>query len=155
MSDLIMTPMLGKWRAYTDGTVTGGTLGLVILRSISLQADADLRTHTTLAAMLAAGNVEANWSTGTPYARKFGITATGIPGVAQYAAGIPDQTFLSAGTFDAPQPLAKAVLCWYPTGSVGVNSAWLPLAFVDWPEVANGASITVDVNASGLLLTTG
>ncbi len=148
MSDQIMTPMIGKWRAYTDGTITGGTLGLVALKLAGIQADATLRTHATLAAILAA-NAEATF---TNYARKTGIVPTPIPGTAQYATDIPDQTFASAGTTGAPENLAKLVLCWYPTAQVGTTSAWLPLCHLDWPEIANGADLTATVNASGVLL---
>ena len=150
MADQIMTPVLGKWRAYTDGSLGAGAIALVILQAA--QADATLRTHATLAALLAAsGNTEASWTTGTAYARKTGIVPAPIPGTAVQDVDIADQVWDNAGVSTTPIALAKIVVCWRPNGTTVADSLWIPLGHADFPEYANGAQITASINATGLL----
>lgn len=153
MADQMMTPVLGKWRAYTDGSMGAGALMFVILKSA--QADGTLRTHATLSALLAgSGNVEADWSTGTPYARKTGIAPVAVPGVARQDVDIADQTWANAGTSGAFQDVVKIVVCWRFTANTA-DSATIPLGHADFPERANGADLTSTIATSGLFAALG
>lgn len=150
MADVVFTPVLGKWRAYCDGSMGMGALAIYILRQA--EADATLRTRATWAEVKgAANNVEANF---TNYAAKTGVAATVVPGTAQVYVDIVDQTWLSAGTTASPITLAKLIVCWRPnSGATDANT--IPLAALDYQEVANGADITATINATGVLLATG
>lgn len=150
MSDQIMTPQLAKWRAYCDGSIVAGAIAVYILKAA--EADSTLRTRTTWAAVkAAAGNTEADFAN---YAAKTGVTPTVIPGTAQVSVDVPDQTWASAGTVGSPQNLAKLIVCWRPTLSP-TDANTIPLAHLDYPEIANGASIVAEINATGILLATG
>ena len=150
MSDQVFTPVLGKWRAYCDGSIVAGSIAIYILRTA--EADATLRTRATWAEVkAAANNLEANF---TNYAAKTGITPTIVPGTAQVAVDIPDQTWLSAGNSGSPLNLAKLIVCWRPTTSP-TDANTIPLAHLDYQEVANGSDITATINATGVLLATG
>lgn len=153
MADQLMTGVLGKWRAYLEGAYGAGSVGILILKSA--QADGTLRTHNTVAALLAAsGNTEADWSTGTAYARKTGITPTVTQGTALVDGDIPDQTWTAASTAAAPQQLAKAIAYWRFTANTA-DTASVPLCHLDYPEYANGADLIVTVNATGIIRSTG
>lgn len=153
MADQMMTPQLGRWKAYTDGSLGAGALCVVLLRTA--ETDATLRTYATLAALLAAsGNVEANWTGGTAYARKTGITATATPGTALQDVDMPDQTWENAGVASSPQDLVKFLVCWRPSNAAN-DSAIIPLGHCDYPERANGASITATIKDTGILRAAG
>lgn len=153
MADQMFTPVLGKWRAYTDGSLGAGALCLVLLKSA--EGDATLRTYSTLATLLAAaGNVEANWTGGTAYARKTGIAPVAIPGTALQDVDMADQTFENAGVPATPMDMVKGLVCWRFTAKT-TDADIIPLGHLDYPERANGASITLTIKDTGIMRAAG
>lgn len=151
MADFTFNVALGAGRYYSD-LVKAGTGGFRVVLLKTAEADATLRTRATLAAVKAAtGTAEADWATGTAYARKTlgagdGLTIT--VGATQVDVDVSDLTWLNAGSTGTPQQLSDLLFCYAPaTGSA--DSAIVPLTCHDYPEYANGADITATLAASG------
>lgn len=142
VSDIALGSVVEKVR---DGATN---IGILLLKVA--QADATLRTHATVAAILAAANTEADF---TNYARKTGITGTINVDTGAHTANvdIPDQTFTSAGGA-SNNTLVKCVI-FYDQG--GTDATRIPLVLLDCAITTNGNNLVLVINAAGIFVATG
>lgn len=151
MADFVFNVALGAGRYFSDQVKAGnGGFRAVLLKAA--EADSTLRTRKTLAEVKAAsGTSEADWATGTVYARKTLAASDGLTitvGATQVDVDVSDLTWLNAGSTGTPQQLSDLLLCYAPA-SGPADSAIVPLTCHDYPEYANGADITATLAASG------
>ncbi len=152
MADFVFNVAKGKVNAYhdrvNDNDPANSALVVVLLKTAA--ADATLKDLDDLAAILAAGSVEADF---TNYARKVLTDADIVASVVDDAtdrreADIPDQTWTAAGGA-ANNTLAKLLVCYDPDTTGGTDSALIPLTAHDWVLTTNGSDITAQVPAAG------
>jgi len=152
VGDIVFNVAKGAVNAYHDRVNDGdpANCGLIVVLLKTAEADALLRDYDTLAAILAGGNVEADF---TNYARKT-LVAAGIgPTVAddtndRREADIPDQTWSSAGGA-SNNTLAKLLICYDPDTTGGADSAIVPLTAHDYVVTTNGGDIAAAIAAAG------
>ena len=140
MADFVFN--IGKARAY-EAYLDGVDLRIVLLKVA--QADATLKDHDTLAAILAAANTEADF---TNYARKQVLNANITPNVddvnERVDIDIPDQTWVAAGGA-ANNTLAKLIIC-----IDGANDGLrIPLTAHDFVATTDGNDLVAQINAAG------
>jgi hypothetical protein len=123
---------------------------LIIVLLKAAAADATLIDQDDLAAILAGGSTEADFSN---YARKT-LTDADIAASAvddsndRREADIPDQTWTAAGGA-ANNTLAKLLVCYDPDTTGGTDSAIIPLTAHDFVVTTNGGDITAQIAAAG------
>lgn len=140
MADLVFNISKGAVaeKVRDDATKVG-----VLLLKVA-QADANLRDHDTIAALLAAANTEANF---TNYARKTGITGTVTvdDGNDRTDIDFPDQTWVAAGG-GTNNTLVKLIV-FYDEG--GTDATRIPLTAHDFAVTTDGSDLTAQINAAG------
>lgn len=124
---------------YRDTAASGGILLLTVN-----QAEATLRDHDDLAALLAAANTEAAF---TNYARKTGLTGTITVDDSNERVDLdfPDQTWSSAGGA-ANETMTKLVTFYQETAA---DSGRIPGTDHDFTPTTDGSDLTVQFNAAG------
>jgi hypothetical protein len=121
----------------------GSGSGLILLLKVS-QADASLVDHATVAAMLAGGNTEADF---TNYARKTSLTGTITVDNTndRVDVDIADQTWTSAGGA-SNNTLTKLVVAYQESAA---DSGRIPLTHHDFALTTDGSDITAQINSAG------
>ena len=123
---------------------------LIVVLLKTAAADATLIDQDDLAAILAGGSSEADF---TGYARKV-LTDSDIVASAvddtnnRREADISDPTWDPAGGA-ANNTLAKLLICYDPDTTSGTDSTIVPLTAHDFVVTTNGGSISATVNAAG------
>lgn len=152
MADIVFNIAKGKVALYhdkVDGNDPSNSALIVVLLKTAA-SDATLRDQDTLAAVLAGGSTEADF---TNYARKT-LTDADISAAAvddandRVDADIPDQTWTSAGGA-SNNTLAKLLVCYDPDTTGGTDSAIIPLTAHDFVVTTNGGDITAQIAAAG------
>lgn len=117
-------------------------LGMMLLKTS--EADDTLNNHDTLAALLAGGNVEADF---TNYARKTGLTGsiTVDDTNNRVDVDLPDQTWASAG--GASNNTLTDLIVYYENAAA--DATRIPLTCHDFASTTDGSDLTAQVNASG------
>jgi len=117
-------------------------LGMMLLK-VS-EADATLKDRDDLAAILANGSTEADF---TNYARKTGLTATITVDDTndRVDVDIPDQTWTSAG--GGTNNTLTDLIVYYQEAAA--DASRVPLTLHDFAETTTGSDITAQVNAAG------
>lgn len=144
----------GRTIAYAanvnGNTPANSALEIVILKTS--EADDTLNNYTTLSALLAGSNTEAD---ATAYARKVltdtdSITITVDNTANTVTLDIPDQVWTTiGGTLD--NTTTDLLVCYNPDTTSGVDTATIPLLCYDFVATTNGNNLTAEINASGLL----
>lgn len=116
-----------------------GSVTLLLLKTA--QADSTLAAHQTVSSMLAAANVEADF---TGYSRKTGITATLSVGSTS-TADMPDQTFANAGG-TTNNTISKAIIA---VQSGSGDGGLIPLAHYDAVVTTNGSDLEIKLASQG------
>lgn len=108
------------------------------------EAEATLRDRADVAAILANGSTEADF---TNYARKTGLTATITVDNTndRVDVDIPDQTWTSAGGA-ANNTLTKLIIAYQESAA---DSGRVPLTHHDFAATTDGSDLTAQINASG------
>jgi hypothetical protein len=153
MGDVVFNISKGKVNEYHDrvdgNDPANSALIVVLLKTVA--ADATLKDQDDLAAILAGGSTECDF---TNYARKTltdaSISASVVDDVNdRREADIPDQTWSSAGGA-INNAIAKLLVCYDPDTTSGTDSSIVPLAAYDFVVSAtNGGDITATINAAG------
>ena len=152
MGDFVFNVAKGKVNAYVDRVNDNdpSTSGLVVVILQTAAADATLIDQDDLAAILAGGSTEADFSN---YARKV-LTDADISGSVvddtnnRRESDIPDQTWTAAGGA-TNNTTAKLLVCYDPDTTGGTDSAIIPLTAHDWVLTTNGGDIVAQINAAG------
>lgn len=152
MADLVFNVSKGSVAAYhnrvNDNDPTNAALIVVLLKTAA--ADSTLRDQDTLAAILAGGSTEADF---TNYARKI-LTDADIAAATvddandRVDADIPDQTWTAAGGA-SNNTLAKLLICYDSDTTAGTDTNIVPLTAHDFVVTTNGGDITAQIAASG------
>lgn len=152
MSDIVFNVAKGKVNEYHDRVVgndpANSALIVVLLKVAS--ADATLRDFSTLAAVLAGGSTEADF---TNYARKTltdaVLTVSTVDNTNdRREADIPDQTWTSAGGA-SNNTLAKLLICYDSDTTGGTDANIIPLTAHDFVITTNGGDITAQIATAG------
>lgn len=145
MSDGVFNVGKGRTAYYSSLPGTNDALVVVLLKTA--QADATLRDHDTLGAILAAANTEADF---TNYARKTVTSVTvDLDDTAESVdADFADQTWTSAGGA-SNNTLAKLLVCYDPDTTGGTDTAIIPLTFHDFVATTDGTDLVAQVHADG------
>jgi hypothetical protein len=108
------------------------------------EAEATLRDRDDVAAILANGSTEADF---TNYARKTGLTGTITVDDTndRVDVDIPDQTWTAAGGA-ANNTLTKMIVAYQESAA---DSGRVPLTHHDFAATTDGSDITAQINASG------
>lgn len=152
MADLVFNVSKGSVAAYhnrvNDNDPANSALIVVLLKTAA--ADSTLRDQDTLAAILAGGSTEADF---TNYARKI-LTDADIAAATvddandRVDADIPDQTWTAAGGA-SNNTLAKLLICYDSDTTAGTDTNIVPLTAHDFVVTTNGGDITAQIAASG------
>ena len=152
MADLVFNVSKGSVAAYhyrvNDNDPANSALIVVLLKTAA--ADSTLRDQDTLAAILAGGSTEADF---TNYARKT-LTDSDISAATvddsndRVDADIPDQTWTAAGGA-SNNTLAKLLICYDSDTTAGTDSNIVPLTAHDFVVSTNGGDITAQIATSG------
>lgn len=138
---------LGRFAYYATLPAAADALVVVILQTTGLQADATLRDHDDLAALLAATNDE---PTNTGYARKTvtSVTVTVDDTNERVDVDHADQTWtaVAAGT-----NWAKLLECYDDDTGAGTDANIRPLSFHDFSVTPDGSDITAVYDAAGIM----
>ena len=148
MGNVVFNVALGKVKYYAE--LTGGAndaLIVVLLKSAGIEADATIRDHDDLAALLAAANDEADF---TNYARKTISSATiTVDDTNNWVdIDIADQTWTSAGG-GTNNTLAGLLVCYDPDTTAGTDSSIVPLTKHDFSVTTDGSDLTAQIAAAG------
>lgn len=152
MADLVFNVSKGKVALYhdrvNDNDPANSALVVVLLKTAA--SDATLRDQDTLAAILAGGSTEADF---TNYARKV-LTDADISAATvddsndRVDADIADQTWTAAGGA-SNNTLAKLLICYDSDTTSGTDSNIVPLTAHDFVVTTNGGDITAQIAAAG------
>lgn len=141
-TDFVFDVGKGKLAEKTADLAT--SLGVIILRTTALEADATLKRRTTLTDILVTGG--SSEPTNTNYARKTGITGTvTIDNVTNdwTTVTIPNQTW--AGVL-AGDVWAKLIVYYEEAAADGTR---IPMTAHSFDVTPNGADITANIPAGG------
>jgi hypothetical protein len=123
---------------------TGTKTGVLLLKVV--QADDALVDHNDIAALLAAANTEAVF---TSYGRKIDVveTLTVDDTNNRVDVDIPDQTWSPAGN-GANDTLVK-LITFYNNGAGDANQ--IPMSHHDFAVTTDGSDLTAQINAAGIM----
>lgn len=140
MADVVFNIALGSVAEKVRDSAT--VLGVVLLKVA--QADATLRDHDTLAAILAAANTEADF---TSYVRKTGITATlTVDDTNNWVdVDIPNQTWSPAG--GATNNTLVKLIVYYEEAAA--DATRIPLTAHDFAVTTDGSDLTAQIATAG------
>lgn len=146
MADGVMNIAKGKAGYYCTQVGTGNAALVIVLLKVA-EADDTLNNYTTLGALLAGANTEANF---TNYGRK---TITSVTNTVDNTANtlsvdIADQTWTSAGGA-LNNTLVKLLVCYDSDTTTGTDANIIPLTYHDFTPTTDGTNLTAVVNASG------
>lgn len=124
--------------------IRDGAANILVLLLKANEAEATLRDRDDVAAILANGSTEADF---TNYARKTGITGTITVDDTNDRVDVdfPDQTWSSAGGA-SNNTLTKLVVAYQESAA---DSGRVPLTHHDFAETTTGSDITAQLNAAG------
>jgi hypothetical protein len=152
MADRATLASLGRAVYYAEQVSAGNGVFLLVLLQAGQESDATLVDRLTLAAVLAvSANKEAAWTGGTPYARK-SYSAVSIDRNAandRVDLDLTDPTWAAAAAPTSTHALGKVGLCYAPTAGAA-NSAIIPLAWFDYPVIADGSDLVAPFSAQGV-----
>lgn len=154
MADIVFNVAKGRLIEFhervNNNDPANSALVVVLLKTAS--SDTVLADQDDLAAILAGGSVEADF---TNYARKV-LTDSDIGASTvddtnnRREADIPDQTWTAAGGA-TNNTLAKLLICYDPDTTGGTDSAIVPMTAHDFVITTNGGDIVAQINASGYI----
>lgn len=148
MADVVFNIALGEVKKYAklDGGANDALI-IVLLKSAGIEADATIRDHDDLAALLAAANDEADF---TNYARKTVSSATITVDDTNNRVDIDiaDQTWTTAGGA-TNNTLAALLVCYDPDTTAGTDSTIVPLTKHDFSVTTDASDLTAQIAAAG------
>lgn len=124
--------------------VRDGATALLILLLKANEAEATLRDRDDVAAILANGSTEADF---TNYARKTGLTGTITVDDTndRVDVDIPDQTWTAAGGA-SNNTLTKLIVAYQESAA---DSGRVPLTHHDFAATTDGSDLTAQINSAG------
>jgi hypothetical protein len=142
MTDQIFNISKGAFAEMIRDT---GSKTLVLLLTVN-QADADLLDHEDLAALLAAANTEAIF---TSYGRKVDIVETLFVDHPndRVDVDLPDQTWSPAGN-GTNETLTKLVTAYE---NAAADATRIPMSHHDFAVLTDGSDLTAQINAAGIM----
>lgn len=157
MADIIFNIALGRYVYYASQAGVGNAaLVLILCKSSGLEADATLRDHDTIQALLAGTTDECDF---TNYARKVitsSVTITVDDTNNRVDVDAPDQTWVSAGGA-SNNTVGAAILAFDPDTTSGTDANLIPLVKLDATPnpTTDGTNLVGTFNASGFARATG
>jgi len=136
---------IAKGRAAHYASLPAASDGLVAVLLSTAQADATLRDHDTLAAVLAAANTEATFA---GYSRKAltGVTVTVDDTGESVSVDCDDPSWSPT----AAQALVRILFCYDPATGSGTDAEIVPLVADDFAlTTPTSGTVTYTVNAAG------
>lgn len=139
MSEFVFNIAIGKVATYVELPAANDALIAVPIEASGLEADATLRTYSTLSALLAASNNEQ-----TTLGRKTLASVTSGSGNPRYY-DAADLSWLG-GTGNA---IAAIVVCYDPDTTGGTDADLVPLVKLYAPFTPTGGDISYIFNTNG------
>lgn len=142
MADLVFNIALGKVKSYAELGAANDALVFVPLETTGLEADATLRDHDDLAALLAGTSNEQ-----TTMGRKTVTAATVTVDDTNNRVDIDvaDQTWVAA----TGNAVSALLICYDPDTTAGTDSTIIPLTKHDFVVTPDGSDITAQIAAAG------
>ncbi len=133
---------LGRVAEFTQLAAANDAVVWVPLEATGLEADAALRDHNELAALLAGTSNEQ-----TTMGRKSSTSATVTVDDTNERTDIdtPDQTWVAA----TGNPLAAALICWDGDTTTGTDANIIPMSKHSFDVTPDGSDITGQTGANG------
>lgn len=147
MADFVFNIAKGKTGYYATLPAANDALIVVLLQSTGIEADATLKDHDDLAALLAGTSDEATF---TNYARKSitSVTNTVDDTNDRLDSDFADQTWTSAGGA-TNNTIAKLLVCYDPDTTAGTDVDLIPLTAHDFSVTTDGSDLIAQVAAAG------
>lgn len=147
MADFVFNIAKGKVKYYSELPAANDALIIALLKSASIEADATMKDHDTLSALLAGTSDEADF---TNYVRKTAasVTPTVDDTNDRLDIDMADITWTSAGG-GTNNTLGKLVICYDPDTTGGTDADLVPLTAHDFVVTTDGSDLIAQVNAAG------
>ncbi|MFB9681234.1 hypothetical protein [Streptosporangium vulgare] len=147
MADGVFNLALGRIAYYGSLPATNDALIVVLLKSSGLEADATLRDHDTLSALLASTNDECD---ATSYTRKTlsGVTVTVDDTNNRVDIDADDFSYTSLGGA-SNNTLAKLIIAYDPDTTGGDDTTIIPLTFHDITLTTDGNPVNATIPTGG------
>lgn len=144
MADGVFNIAKGKVAYYAGLPAANDALIVVLLKSTGLQADDTLNNHDDLAALLAAGNVECDF---TNYARKTAsnVTVTVDDTNNRVDVDFDDLAYASAGG-TTNNTIGKLLVCYDNDTTSGTDANIVPLTYHDISFTTTGSTLPITVS---------
>lgn len=149
MADLVFNKALGRHAYHAGLPATNDALIIVLLKATGLEADATLRGHDDLAALLAASNDECDF---TNYARKMltsGVTVTVDDTNNRVDVDYTSDLIWTSAGGETNNSIGKLLVCYDPDTGSGTDATVIPLYAYDCVATTTGDTLTVQVHANG------
>lgn len=152
MADFEFNIAKGKTGYYATLPAANDALIVVLLKSSGIEADATMKDHDTLAALLAGTSDECDF---TNYARKTlaSVTATVDDTNDRLDVDADDLSYTSAGGA-ANNTIGKAIVCYDPDTTGGTDSSVIPLTAHDLSVTTDGSTLTITLPSGGFFRAT-
>ncbi|MFC8583293.1 hypothetical protein ACFUGD_01770 [Streptomyces sp. NPDC057217] len=144
MTDFVFNAARGRYAHYASLPGAADALIVVLLEAAGLEADATLRDHDTLAALLAGSS---NEQTGMGRKAASGVTVTVDDATDSVTVDIADVTWTSA----IGSPVGKLLVCYDPDTTSGTDAEIIPLSAHDFMISPDGADVTARIDALGII----
>lgn len=144
MGDFVFNAARGRYAHYASLPGAADALVVVLLEASALEADATLRDHDTLAALLA-GSSNEQTSMGRKTAAGTSVTVDDTADAV--AVDINDVTWTSA----TGNPVGKLLVCYDPDTTGGTDADVIPLSAHDFAISPDGADVTARIDSLGVI----
>jgi len=147
MANFVFNVAKGRFAHLCTLPAANDGLIVVLLKTAGLEADATLKDHDTLSALLAGTSDEATF---TNYARKTlaNVTVTVDDATDRVDVSSDGYTFTNAGGADNTA-VSKTVICYDPDTTTGDDTTLVPLFAIDTVFTPDGTSQAFTVTAPG------
>ncbi|MCW2904200.1 MAG: hypothetical protein JWO67_6465 [Streptosporangiaceae bacterium] len=150
MGNGIATFAKGRFVQWSTVSAGSDAILVILLKSTGLVADATMKNYATVAAVLAGGNVECDFSN---YARKIfttGLTITVSTGASTATLSMSNYTWNAAGGA-ANNTIGKLITAYRPT-STSTDAQCIPMTYHDCTATTTGSDLLVSIASTGLAL---
>jgi len=149
MANIVFTTALGRVAAYVqnveDGSPANSRLKVIPIETTGIEADATLRDHNDLAALLAAANNEQT-TMGRKTLAAADLTITVDDSGEKVDIDSSDVTWVAA----TGNAISALVVVYCPDGvTPGADSTFIPLTKHDFVVTPDGSDITAQIAAAG------
>jgi hypothetical protein len=150
MANGVMTYAKGRFVQWSTVSAGSDAVMVILLKTTGLVADATMKNYSTLAAVFAGGNVEADF---TNYARKvFSTSLTITVSTAASTATVTSANYTwSAAGGALNNTLGKLITAYRPTPT-STDAQCIPMTYHDCTATTTGSDLLVSIAGTGLAL---